>query len=153
MSNRELFNQKEFPEWKGYNTTEEKIELIKKLWFNDINLIAKTVHEIILEKEYYKEILLYIQRKLYLGEPLNLCLNSAKEVFGIMMSPCEILNFTGIELTLDDYDDIEEWTVEHEDNDDPASRQYMLCKTCDFATDDTFKFNKHKCNLNEECEL
>ena len=110
-----------------------------------MNLMAKTIYELSLEKKYYKEMLLYIQRKLYLGEPLNLCLNSAKEVFDIMITPCEILNEKGMELTLDDYDDIEEWTVEREDKDDPASRQYMLCKTCDFATEDTFKFAKHNC--------
>lgn len=54
------------------------------------------------------------------------------------------------ELTLDDYDDVSEWTIEREDKDDPMSRQYMLCKTCNFATDDTFKFVEHSCVLDEE---
>ena len=48
-----------------------------------------------------------------------------------------------VELTLEDYDDIEEWSVESEDKDDPQSRRYMLCKTCDYATDNTIKFDKH----------
>lgn len=99
------------------------------------------------EKIYYKEILLYIQRKLYLDEPLSLCLNSANEIFDIMITPCEILTNKGKELTLDDYDDISEWTIEHEDPDDSESRQYMLCKTCDFATDNTIKFENHSCGL------
>ncbi len=147
MSNKDLCNRNTFPKWEGNNTTDEKIKIIKDLWLNDTNLMAKTIHENILEKEYYHEILLYIQRKLYLDEPLNLCLNSANEVFDIMITPCEILNDKGKELTLDDYDDIEEWTVEHVDPDDPQSKQYMLCKNCDFTTDDTFKFAKHKCDL------
>lgn len=147
MSNHNLFNQKEFPKWEGCNTTVEKIELIKKLWLNNIDLMATTVHETVLEKEYYRDMLLYIQRKLYLDEPLNLCLNSANEVLDIMITPCEILNDKGIELTLDDYDGIEEWTIEHVDKDDPESHQVMLCKTCDFATNDTFKFAEHKCEI------
>lgn len=149
MSNKNLFNQKEFPEWKGYNTTHEKIKSIKNVWLDDKDHMAKSIHELILEKVYLKDMLLYIQRKLYLDEPLMLCLNSAKEVFDIIITPCEILNNKGKELTLEDYDDIEEWTVEHVDNDDQESRQYMLCKTCDFATDDTFKFAEHSCVLDE----
>ena len=149
--NNDLFNQKEFPEWKGYNkTTEEQIKFIKELWLNDIDVMAITIYQETLKSEYLHDILMYIQRKLYLDEPLNLCLNSYNERFDIMMTPCRILNDEGKELTLDDYDDIEEWTVEREDNDDPQSRQYMLCKTCDFATDNTFKFAEHKCELNED---
>ncbi len=150
MSNRNLFNQKEFPEWKGYNTTENKINHIKKLWLNDKDHMTESIHELILEKVYLKDMLLYIQRKLYLDEPLMLCLNSAKEVFDIMITPCEVLNNKGKELTLDDYDDVEEWTVERENKDDSQSRQYMLCKTCDFATDNTFKFAEHECKLDED---
>ena len=150
MSNKNLFNQKEFPEWEGYNTTNEQIEYIKKLWLNDINLMAKTLHETILKVGYYQDMLLYIQRKMYLGESLGLCLDSSKEIFDIMITPCEIINDEGKELTLDDYDDVSEWTVEREDKDDPLSRQYMLCKTCDFATDDCFKFDEHNCNLGED---
>lgn len=149
MSNRDLFNQKEFPEWKGYNTTDESMEIVKTLWLNDINIMARTISDLTLKEQYYKEMLLYIQRKLYLDEPLNICLNSAKEVHDIMITPCEILNDEGKELTLDDYDDVEEWIVEHVDTDDLESRQYMLCKTCDFATDDTFKFVEHRCELDE----
>ena len=145
--NKYLFNQKEFPEWKGYNITNEKIKFVKELWLNDVDLITKTLHETMLKAGYYQDILLYIQRKLYLGEPLNLCLNSANEVFDIIITPCETLNEKGTELTLDDYYDVEEWTVEREDNDDPQSRQYMLCKTCDFTTDNTFKFTEHKCDI------
>ncbi len=150
MSNRKLFDQKEFPEWKGYNITDEKIKFVKELWLNDIDLMAKTLHGTILRAAYYQDMLLYIQRKMYLDEPLGLCLNSAKEVFDIMITPCEILNDEGKELTLDDYDDVSEWTIEREDEDDPMSRQYMLCKTCDFVTDDTFKFAEHTCVLDEE---
>ncbi len=154
MSNDNLFYQKEFPVWEGcyskHTTKEKQIEFVRKLWLDDVNLLAKSLHETILEKEYYKNMLMYIQKKLYLDEPLGLCLNSAKEVLDIMITPCEILNDKGKELTLDDYDDIEEWTIEREDNDDPASRQYMLCKTCDFATESTIDFDKHKCNLDEE---
>jgi len=150
MSNRELFDQKEFPVWEGYNITDEKIKLIKTFWLNDITLMARSIHEFTLERKYFKDMLLYIQRKMYLDEPLGLCLNSAKEVFDIMITPCEILNNEGKELTLDDYDDASEWTIEREDEDDPMSRQYMLCKTCDFATDDTFKFAEHNCTLDEE---
>ncbi len=154
---RDLFNQKEFPVWEGYysgkSSKKEQLEFVKKLWLNDIDLITKSLHENILEKEYYKEMLLYIQRKLSLDEPLGLCLNSAKEVLDIMITPCEILNDKGkelTELTLDDYYDIEEWTIEREDIQNPFSKQYMLCKTCDFATDDCFKFDEHKCNLDED---
>ena len=103
MSNKDLFNQKEFPEWKGYNTTDIKVKYIKELWLNDIDLMAKTIHETMLRAGYYQDILLYIQRKLYLGESLNLCLNSANEVFDIIITPCETLNEKGTELTLDDY--------------------------------------------------
>jgi len=151
MSNKNLFNQKEFPEWESYNKiTGEKIKFIKELWLNDINLMAKTLHETMLRAGYYQDMLLYIQRKMYLDEPLGLCLDSSKEFFDIMITPCEILNDEGKELTLDDYDDVEEWTVEHEDVDDLESRQYMLCKTCDFATDNTFKFAEHNCGSDEE---
>lgn len=151
MSNKNLFNQKEFPEWKGYNKiTEEQLEYIKKLWLNDINLMAKTIYELTIREKYFSEMLLYIQRKMYLDEPLELCLNSAKEVFDIMITPCELVNDNGTEITLEDYDDVSEWTVEREDKDDPMSRQFMLCKTCDFATDNTFKFTEHSCGLNEE---
>ena len=145
--NKDLFNQKDFPEWKGYNITDEKIKFVKELWLNDVDLMAKTIHETMLKARYYQDILLYIQRKLYLGEPLNLCLNSSNEIFDIMITECETLNEKGTELTLDDYYDVEEWTVEREDNDDPQSRQYMLCKTCDFATDNTVKFAEHKCDI------
>ncbi len=151
MSNHELFNQKEFPEWKGYEkNTEEQIRFIKELWLNDIDTMAITIYRETLKTEYLHEMLLYIQRKLYLGEPLNLCLNSANEVFDIMITECETLNEKGTELTLEDYDDLSEWTVEQEDNDDPMSRRYMLCKTCDFATDDYDDFDKHDCNLGED---
>ncbi len=111
MSNRELFNQKEFPEWKGYNITDEEIKFIKELWLNDINLITKTLHETILKAVYYKKILMYIQRKIYLDEPLRLCLDSSKEVFDIMITPCEILNDEGKELTLDDYEELRDKEV------------------------------------------
>ncbi len=150
MSNKNLFNQKEFPEWEGYNITDERIKLIKNLWLNDINLMTKSIHELTLERKYFRDMLLYIQRKLYLDEPLMLCLNSAKEVFDIMITQCEVLNNKGKELTLEDYDDVEEWTVERENKDDSQSRQYMLCKTCDFATDNNFKFAEHKCKLDED---
>ncbi len=41
MTNKNLFNQKEFPVWKGYNITNEKIKIVKDLWLNDIDLMAK----------------------------------------------------------------------------------------------------------------
>ena len=111
MSNKELFNQKEFPEWKGYNTTDKKINFIKELWLNDIDFMAKSLHKTILEKEYFRDMLLYIQRKLCLDEPLDLCLNSSMEVFDIMITPCETLNDEGKELTLEDYEELEDKEV------------------------------------------
>ena len=150
MSNIELFNQKEFPVWESYNITNEEINEVRDWYDNDINLMAENICNLMSFKKYFKDMLLYIQRKVYLDEPLKLCLDSSKEVFGIMITPCETLNDEGKELTLDDYEDVSEWTVESEDKDDPMSRQYMLCKTCDFATDDTFKFEEHKCVLDEE---
>ncbi len=150
MRNKDLFKQRKFPVWEGKKFTESQRSLIKELYLNDIDLLAKGLILTTLRVSYYEDILKYIQTKLYFDEPLNLCLNSANEVFDIMISSCEVLNDKGKELTLDDYDDIEEWTVEHEDNDDPASRRYMLCKTCDFATENTIDFDKHKCNLDEE---
>lgn len=107
MSTNDLFNQKEFPEWKGYNTTEQKIRFVKELWCNNVDMMARTIHETTLRAGYYHDLLLYIQRKLYLDEPLNICLNSANEIFDIMISPCEVLNDKGKELTLKDYEDIE----------------------------------------------
>ncbi len=148
MTNKDLFNQKEFPEWEGYNTTDEKIVFIKELWLNDINLLTKSFHETTLRAGYYQEMLLYIQRKLYLGEPLNLCLNSTNEVFDIMITPCEILNEKGMELTLDDYDDISEYTVE-KDFHDLQVKDYMQCKTCNYGTYniiDKSEFNNHDCD-------
>ena len=115
MSNRNLFNQKEFPEWEGYNKiTEEKVEYIKKLWLNDINLMAKTIYELTLREGYFSKMLLYIQRKMYLDEPLGLCLDSSKEFFDIMITPCEIINDEGKELTLDDYKELAEYNCELE---------------------------------------
>lgn len=114
--NNELFNQKDFPEWKGYGKiTEKQIENIKKLWLNNIDLMAESIYRESLKSQYFNDMLLYIQRKLYLDEPLNLCLNSANEVFDIVITPCEILNDKGKELPLDDYDEIEEWTIEQAD--------------------------------------
>lgn len=149
MSNRDLFNQKEFPKFKNYEATDENIKYLKKLWLNDIDLITTHLHEITRRARYFNDVLLYIQRKMYLDEPLELCLDSSKELFDIMITPCEILNDEGKELTLDDYNDVSEWTIERENKDDPISKQYILCKTCDFATDDTFKFAEHKCELDE----
>ncbi len=111
MCNRELFNQKEFPEWKGYNITSESINHIKELWFDNTTLMAKTIYELSLENRYFKDMLLYIQRKMCLDEPLELCLNSAKEVFDVMITPCEILNDEGKELTLDDYEELRDKEV------------------------------------------
>lgn len=153
MSNRDLFNQKEFPVWEGEKFTERQKTLIKALYLNDINLLAKGLILTTLRASYYKDILKYIQTKMYFDEPLGLCLNSAKEILDIMITPLEILNDKDKEFTLDDYDDIEEWTVEREDKDDPASRQYMLCRTCDFATESTIDFDNHICNFyNEKLE-
>ena len=147
MSNKELFNQKEFPEWEGCNTTDEKTKFVKELWLNDIDLMAKSLHEIITEKEYFKKMLLYIQRKLDLDEPLGLCLNSAKEVFGIMITPCDTLNDEGKELTLDDYDDILEYTIGR-DFADYEMRDCMKCKVCGYVTYETIdksEFENHNC--------
>jgi len=152
MSNKDLFNQKYFPKFERYNFNDKIVSFYHSMYHDvdgdvEFRSLVKSLHESNIEKEYFKNMLLYIQRKLYLGEPLNICLNSANEVFDIIITPCETLNEKGTELTLDDYYDVEEWTVEREDNDDPQSRQYMLCKTCDFATDNTVKFAEHKCDI------
>lgn len=107
MNIRELFNTNKFPVWEGYNTVDSEISYIKELWFNDTTSMAKTIHELTLENRYFKDILLYIQTKMYFDEPLGLCVNSAKEVFDIMITPCEILNNDGKELTLEDYDELD----------------------------------------------
>lgn len=41
MSNRDLFNQKEFPEWKVHDElTEKQVEFVKKFFDNNTNLMA-----------------------------------------------------------------------------------------------------------------
>ncbi len=101
--NNELFNMKKFPTWNGYDIDKQKIEYLKTLWMNDVNEVMKCLYEVSLERQYFKEILLYIQRKLYMNEDLDLGLDSSKELFGIMITPLETLNVNMKELTLEDY--------------------------------------------------
>lgn len=70
--------------------------------------MAEGLYQLSLEKQYFKEILLYIQRKMYMNEDLDLGLDSSKELFGIMITPLEILNENMKELSLDEYTWLEE---------------------------------------------
>ncbi len=97
--------------------------------------------------------LLYIQRKMYLDEPLDLGLNSATEVFDIIITSLKLLTKDGKELTLDDYEELLEYTIS-EDFHDFQMKDYMQCKTCNYGTyninDKLFEKHYCECEGNEE---
>lgn len=142
MINPEAFNTTEFPKWEGYNTTPKKIQAIKDLWLNDKDFMAKTIHEQIKQIHYLTEIIFYIQTKINKGEELNLGLDSSKEVFDIMIMPCEVLYEECEELTLEDY-------IELEDNEVMWINQDWICPECEsileLIDNKYFKCTNQKC--------
>ena len=100
MNNRNLFNEKKFPEWEGYHFDNNAAHFIHDMYHDvvadeELFRLSKALYESHKREHYFKDMLMYIQRRLYMMEPLGLCLNSAKEVFDIMITTCEVLKDDG----------------------------------------------------------
>lgn len=90
-------NDTEFPIWEGYKNLEKMKDLIDIGCCHDNKLVLELAAKMSMEREYFRDLLLYIQNKLerhnFLGESLGLCIDSSKEIFeGLMISPCEIID-------------------------------------------------------------
>ena len=117
MSNKNLFGQKNFPEWKGYHFNDEIAHFIHDMYHDvvgdeELSRLSKALYESHERENYFKKMLMYIQRKLYMDEHLGLCLNSAREELDIKIVPCEVLKEDGKEFTLEDYEDLEKYDKE-----------------------------------------
>lgn len=145
--NQELFNQKIFPKWEGYKITDDGVKNLKSLWNNDIDSVCKSFHELFCEMMYYKKMLLYIQTKFALNEPLDLGLDSSKEVLDIMITPLEILKDNGTPLELEDYIQLREFNYVLINN----QFQYE-CLSCSYSNNGYDDFKRHKCDDYKELD-
>jgi len=89
------YKEFEFPKWEGYEDIEYLKSLIDTGSYYERDVILKYAAEMYLERWYFYKMLLFIQAKLdnhmFNAEPLGLCLDSSKEVFDIMITPCDIV--------------------------------------------------------------
>lgn len=91
-----------FHQWKGYKDLEEVKQMISYGCYNDPKLILEHAAKMSIEREYFKNMLLFIQYRIkkYLeeGEVLGLGIDSSKEIFeGLMIVPAEDVSFPGPE--------------------------------------------------------
>ena len=84
-----------FPTWEGYSNLTELKNLVQRCCFGDTENIIEYAAKMYLERQYFYDMLLFFQAKLdrqiFNDEPLGLCLDSSKELFDIMITPCEII--------------------------------------------------------------
>ncbi len=87
------YKQFKFPKWIGYKDLDSLKDLINAGSFNEPNSVLEYAAKMYIERQYFHDMLLFIQAKLntFNAEPLGLCLNSAEEQFDIMITPCEIV--------------------------------------------------------------
>ena len=88
----------EFPEWKGYENLAEVKQLISRGCYNDNGQILEYTAKMFLEREYFKDILMFVQKRIQKhieeGEGLGLGLDSSREIFeGLMIVPAEEVAF------------------------------------------------------------
>jgi len=85
-----------FPTWEGHKNLEHLKKFVKTLSCNSEDSILTYAATMYLEREYFHQMLLFIQAKLdnhnFGDEPLGLCLDSSKELFDIMITPCEVFD-------------------------------------------------------------
>ena len=85
----------EFPEWKGYENLEGVKQLISHGCYNDGGQILGYAAKMFLEREYFKGILMFVQKRIQKhieeGEGLGLGLDSSREIFeGLMIVPADV---------------------------------------------------------------
>ena len=88
----------EFPEWKGYENLEEVKQFISHGCYNDSKQILEYAAKMLLEREYFKGMLLFVQNRVQKhieeGEGLGLGLDSSKEIFeNLILVPAEKVAF------------------------------------------------------------
>lgn len=88
----------EFPEWEGYKDLEKMKQLISYGCYNDSKQILEYAAKMALERQYFKDILLFVQERICKhieeGEGLGLGIDSSKEIFdGLMLVPAEKVSF------------------------------------------------------------
>lgn len=80
-----------FPKWQGYDHDNFLLKTIGGM--SDPKLLLDFAMKMYFERAYFHDMLLFIQAKLdnnkFDGEPLGLCLDSSKELFDIMIVPCD----------------------------------------------------------------
>jgi hypothetical protein len=88
----------EFPRWKGYKDLDGIKKLISSGCFDDPKEILEYAAKMSIEREYFKDMLLFLQNRIQkhieTGEGLGIGIDSSKEVFeGLMVVPAEDVAF------------------------------------------------------------
>lgn len=88
----------EFPRWEGYKDLEEMKQLVSYGCYNDPKQILEYAAKMTLERTYFKDMLIFIQKRVQKhveeGEGLGLGLDSSREIFeGLMLVPAEEVAF------------------------------------------------------------
>lgn len=91
------YKEYKFPEWKGYENLSEMKNIIQLGCYSNVENIIEYAAKMFYEREYFKAMLLWIQAKCYVSEDgrIFLCLNSARELFDIMIVSCESMKEFG----------------------------------------------------------
>lgn len=92
----------EFPNWEGYKDLENMKQLVSIGCYNDPKQILEYAAKMAIERQYFKELLLFVQYRVkkYIEdeEGLNLGLDSSKEFFeDLILVPAENVSFPGPE--------------------------------------------------------
>lgn len=94
MIDREI----KFPRWKGYKDLEGLKQMIGCGCYNDHKQILEYAAKMTLERQYFNDMLLFIQHRIQKyyeeGEGLGLGIDSSREIFeGLMIVPAEEVSF------------------------------------------------------------
>lgn len=88
----------EFPRWKGYEDLEGTKQLISSGCYNDSKQILEYAAKMVIEREYFKDMLLFLQNRIQkhieTDKGLGLGIDSSMEIFeGLMLVPAEEVAF------------------------------------------------------------